>query len=101
MLIESGKPWYTSLTIWGSIMGFLVSAMGAFNLVSVEQSKILIAEGPQFITSAVAMALSLVSLYGRIVAKRTIGNQAKAMAKPNITAPPSSPSPVAQEAPVG
>jgi hypothetical protein len=97
MLIDAGKPWYTSVAIWGSVMGFLVSAMGAFNLVNVEQSKILIAEGPQFMAAFATAILSLVSLYGRIVAKRTIGNQSK----PN-TIPVAAPAqPVAIEVPVG
>jgi hypothetical protein len=97
MLIDAGKPWYTSITVWGSVMGFLVSAMGAFNLVNVEQSKILISEGPQFMAAFTTAVLSLVSLYGRVVAKRTIGNQSKPKAVP--AAAPAQP--VAIEAPVG
>ena len=64
------KPWYTSKTLWGSVISFAVIGLGIIN--RPEQAAALEAEAGNIIAivaGVIGLVSSAVAIYGRFVAK--------------------------------
>ena len=70
--MEGSKPWYTSKTIWGSIVQVAAGVAVSMGVISGDQSVELIASGPELITGVVVGLLGFWNIFGRMKATKTI-----------------------------
>jgi hypothetical protein len=71
----TNKSWYQSKTVWASILQVLVGAAAAAGAVSPEAGALIQSQGPEVLTGLAASILGVVSFYGRVSAKGTIGKK--------------------------
>lgn len=70
---EPVKPWYTSRTVWASMLQILVAALVAAGKLTHEGGQLMEGAGPDVITGLVTAALAAVALWGRVAATHRIG----------------------------
>lgn len=71
--MDNTKKWYESKGVWANLLGFAVMMASMFGLVDAEQGKIVVEQGAEMIVALIVALLNLFGLYGRVVAKDTIG----------------------------
>lgn len=73
VMLLDGKEWWKSKTVWGGVVAFMASALGFYGVALGEDEKVTLTDAlTDLVPSIVALGGSLVSIYGRLVAKKQI-----------------------------
>lgn len=71
--MDETKPWWQSTTVWASVFTMATGLGVAMNVLTADQAKAVMAEGPGLVLGALNVFFGAWALYGRVVATKQIG----------------------------
>jgi hypothetical protein len=71
--MEETKPWYTSRTIWASIIQVGVGVGVSLGVIGDSAGAHILAEGPDLVVGLAVGVAGVLGIWGRIKATKTIG----------------------------